>query len=185
MSKVQGIIKKINDTIKYRWLYLYCQYFLFKRKKSKTNNSILKKNKKIAIVLEQETESKKRIDFENFLISLGVDKKMFNFFVLKREMTERDRVGHFFSIQSFDWNSHFDKKTQNKFFQYHYDVLINFYQKESFLLRLASFYCKNEIAIGFKGVDIKINDLIFDFDMNNWKVFKKELQKYLKAYGVI
>jgi len=185
LSKVQKTLKNANDTIKYNWLNLYCKYFLFRKKKSEFKAVDLKKSKKIAIILEQENEIKKWVGFQKFLIEIGVDKKMFNFFILKKEQVRGDKTSHFFSIQNFDWKANFDKKTQNDFFQYHYDVLINFYQKESFLLRLASYYCKNKIAIGFKGIDMKVNDLIFDFDMNNWEVLKKELQQYLKVYGVI
>ena len=64
------------------------------------------------------------------------------------------------------------------FFKERYDVLINFYNRESIILKFLSLKVKHNFSIGFSPIDIELNDLVFDFNPNNLDILKTELIKY-------
>ena len=68
----------------------------------------------------------------------------------------------------------------SSFFNQQYDILINVYTKDSILLKFLSLKVKHDFAIGFTPVDLKLNDLVFDFHPNEIDIFSNELSKYLK-----
>ena len=71
-------------------------------------------------------------------------------------------------------------KDFNLFFDNKYDLLINVYQKNSIIMKSLSLKVKHDFSIGFTPVDSELNDIVFDFNPQNTKVFGNELSKYLK-----
>ena len=66
------------------------------------------------------------------------------------------------------------------FFDDKYDLLINVYKKNSIIMKTLSLKVKHDFSIGFTPVDSELNDIVFDFNPQNIKVFGDELSKYLK-----
>ncbi|MBS9463101.1 hypothetical protein KIM67_11825 [Flagellimonas sp. 389] len=62
-----------------------------------------------------------------------------------------------------------------------YDLLINYYEEDNLMLKLLSVKTPARLKVGFSSLDPKLNDLIFSTPLKDFKLFKKELKKYLKV----
>ena len=62
------------------------------------------------------------------------------------------------------------------------DVLINFYTKDDINLKYISAKKDKNLSVGFKSVDLALNDLILEVDAQNIEVFISECIKYLKIF---
>lgn len=83
------------------------------------------------------------------------------------------------------WNGAIESRFVSEFFDKEYDVLINYYTNDKLMLKLMTARTKARIKVGFVSVDTRLNDLIFDIPITNFKVFKTELTKYLKVLNEI
>lgn len=61
-----------------------------------------------------------------------------------------------------------------------FDLLINFYDVEKAPLILTTFYSKAKFKVGLGAVDKRLNHFIIDLETVDYKIFFKELFKYLK-----
>jgi hypothetical protein len=93
-------------------------------------------------------------------------------------------------IPSFGWNdlnlkSEFTKQSINDFLAKEYDLLINYYKEEDPLLLLLSQKVKAKFKVGFSSVDKRLNHLLINIDLENYKGFTQELFRYLKILNKI
>lgn len=84
-----------------------------------------------------------------------------------------------FSDKDLGWNGAIENSYALEFLNREYDLLINYYTQENLLMQLMSLKTKARIKVGFKDVDKKLNDLILNVPIKDFKIFKKELKKYL------
>tara|TARA_B100001173_G_C15630445_1_gene396884 strand:- start:33 stop:548 length:516 start_codon:yes stop_codon:yes gene_type:complete len=70
-------------------------------------------------------------------------------------------------------------KDSLEFISFEFDLLINFFRSNNFLILLSS-KTNAKFRVGFESVDSKLNDLIFSEKIKNFLDFKLELIKYLK-----
>ncbi len=70
-------------------------------------------------------------------------------------------------------------KDSLEFISFEFDLLINFFRSNNFLILLSS-KTNAKFRVGFESVDSKLNDLIFSKKIKNFLDFKLELIKYLK-----
>lgn len=84
-----------------------------------------------------------------------------------------------FSDKDLGWNGAIENSYALEFLSREYDLLINYFTEENLLLQLMSIKTKARIRVGFAEVDKKLNDIILNTPMDDFKTFKKELQKYL------
>ena len=66
-----------------------------------------------------------------------------------------------------------------------YDLMINYYNKIDYDFSLISVRTNHKIRVGFSGADVRINDVVFDFDPKDKETFKKELLKYMTILNKI
>ena len=78
------------------------------------------------------------------------------------------------------WNGSIENGDFSEFAGREYDVLINYFTEDRLLLKLMSTKVNARIRVGFKAADIEMNDLIFNCEMNEFNLFKSELEKYLR-----
>ena len=70
-----------------------------------------------------------------------------------------------------------------EFLSREYDVLINYYERETLLLKLLTLSTSARLRVGFSEVDHRLNDLILDTTLEEIEAFKLELKKYLTVLG--
>lgn len=102
----------------------------------------------------------------------------------KREYDKVSPFGvQFFCDRDLGWNGEITNGHASEFLGREYDVLINYFQRESLMLKLVSAMTVARIRIGFSEVDTRLNDLILDTPMEDLAAFRSELKKYLTVFG--
>ena len=74
------------------------------------------------------------------------------------------------------------KKETNYFFNRKYDLLVNFFDQKEILSELISSKCFSKLRIGFSKANPQINDIVFNFGMNEKKTFLSESINYLNSF---
>lgn len=74
------------------------------------------------------------------------------------------------------------KKELNYFFNRKYDLLVNFFDQKEILSELISSKCFSKLRIGFSKANPQINDIVFNFGMNEKKTFLSESINYLNSF---
>ena len=70
----------------------------------------------------------------------------------------------------------------NYFFNQKYDLLVNFFDQKEILSELISSKCFSKLRIGFSKANPQINDIVFNFDINEKKTFLSESINYLNSF---
>lgn len=91
----------------------------------------------------------------------------------------------FFTDKDMGWNGSIENSHVAEFVSREYDLLINYYKEDRLMLKLLTAKIYARLRVGFTGVDSKINDLMFSTDLKDFKMFKSELNKYLKVFKEI
>ena len=74
------------------------------------------------------------------------------------------------------------KKEINYFFNQKYDLLVNFFDQKEILSELISSKCFSKLRIGFSKANPQINDIVFNFGLNEKKTFLSESMNYLNSF---
>ena len=74
------------------------------------------------------------------------------------------------------------KKEINYFFNRKYDLLVNFFDQKEILSELISSKCFSKLRIGFSKANPQINDIVFNFGINEKKTFLSESMNYLNSF---
>ena len=102
----------------------------------------------------------------------------------KREYDKTSPFGiQFFTDRDLGWNGEIDNGHVTEFLSREYDVLINYYERETLMLKLLTMSTSARLRVGFSDVDHRINDLILDSHLEDIDAFKLELKKYLTVLG--
>ncbi|WP_190809003.1 hypothetical protein [Flagellimonas sp. S3867] len=86
-----------------------------------------------------------------------------------------------FSDKDLGWKGVIENGYVLEFLGREYDMLINYYEEDNLMMKLLSVKTSARLKVGFGTLDPKINDLILNTDLANFKMFKSELKKYLKV----
>ena len=158
------------------WLNRVFEKELDKRLSSKSLKESFKV-KKIAILVDAETN----IESE-FFLSLAKD---FNIpeiqismllFSVKSDLDKQYQ--EIFNPEDVSYWSSF-KGDLLLFCKTEYDILINYHSKFDTMFSLVSTRINHKLSVGFSGADSRINDIIFDFGVDQKETFRKELVKYM------
>ncbi len=85
----------------------------------------------------------------------------------------------YFIPKNFGWKGKINSVDLQSFIDTDFDVLISFYKQDVLELNLITALSKAEFKVGLSGLDERLHDLIIDVNPKQFKVFKKELKKYL------
>lgn len=84
-----------------------------------------------------------------------------------------------FSDKDLGWNGDIENSYALEFLSREYDLLINYFKEDNLLMELMSIKTKARMRVGFSELDSAYNDLIFDCELSDFRLFKQELKKYL------
>jgi len=90
-----------------------------------------------------------------------------------------------FSDKDLGWKGAIENSYALEFLSRDYDLLVNYYNEDNLLLQLMTVKTKARVKVGFKEIDQKLNDLILEVPIKDFKTFKLELKKYLKVLNEI
>ncbi len=86
-----------------------------------------------------------------------------------------------FSDKDLGWKGVIENGYVLEFLGREYDILINYYEEDNLMMKLLSVRTPARLKVGFGALDPKINDLILNTKLSDFKMFKSELKKYLKV----
>ena len=78
-------------------------------------------------------------------------------------------------------NGNLKKETFSLFIR-KFDLLINFFNQKEILTELISSKCFSKLRLGFSKANPQINDVVFNFDLNEKKIFLSESMNYLNSF---
>jgi hypothetical protein len=84
-----------------------------------------------------------------------------------------------FSDKDLGWGGKIENGYALEFLNREYDLLINYYTEDKLLLQLMTLKARAKLYVGFGEVDKDLNDLILNTPIGDFKLFAKELGKYL------
>lgn len=84
-----------------------------------------------------------------------------------------------FSDKDLGWNGAIENSYALEFLTREYDLLINYFTEDNLVMQLMSIKARARMRVGFSGVDPVYNDLILGADPEDFRLFKKEMKKYL------
>jgi hypothetical protein len=84
-----------------------------------------------------------------------------------------------FSDKDLGWKGTIENSYALEFMSREYDLLVNYYQEENLLLNLLSIQTKARMKVGFAAIGKDYNDLMLDTPLDDFRMFKSELKKYL------
>jgi hypothetical protein len=87
-----------------------------------------------------------------------------------------------FSDKNLNWNGEITNSNVNDFINEKFDLLISFYDVEKAILMLITHNSKAAFKVGFSSIDKRLNHLMIDTNVQNYKVFTAELFRYLKLF---
>ncbi|MFC5683361.1 DUF6913 domain-containing protein [Flavobacterium sp. MAHUQ-51] len=76
-------------------------------------------------------------------------------------------------------------KEVNEFLEKNFDLLVNYYDVEKAILLVVSSQSKAKFKVGFSSIDKRLNNFMITTNLGNYKVFVRELFRYLKILNKI
>jgi len=111
----------------------------------------------------------------------GVEVNNIQILLFKKKVSKKEIVKElFFTRSNVKINGEINKEDVNAFLEQPFDLLINYYEVERPSLLLVSKASKAKFKVGFSTVDKRINHLMINTSLIQYKEFISELFKYLK-----
>ena len=111
----------------------------------------------------------------------GVEEKNIQILLFKKKVSKKEIVKElFFTRSNVKLNGEINKEDVNAFLEQSFDLLINYYEVEKPSLLLVSKVSRAKFKVGFSSIDKRINHLMINTSLIQYKEFISELFKYLK-----
>ncbi|WP_442902295.1 DUF6913 domain-containing protein [Flavobacterium sp.] len=99
---------------------------------------------------------------------------------------DKFKVKETYSVPTFgknhiNWKGEITEKFLNEFIETEFDLLISYYEIEKAILMIITNSSKARFKVGFASVDNRLNRWMIKTEIENYKLFIKELFKYLKS----
>lgn len=149
---------------------------ILKKVSSKQLNNEFK-IKKIAVIVDS------RLGIEsNFFLNLAdkfnIPKTEINILYLNNRVNLKENKCKIFDPKEMSYWGNF-KGDLLEFCEKEYDLVINYFNTSELHHLLISLRTKGKLSVGFLGTDLRINDIVFDFNPKAEHTFKEELIKYM------
>jgi len=132
------------------------------------------------------------IDISNFsqkealikeLVANGIPEENIKVIVYKdRFKLNEENLQLGFSAKNLNWKGEITNLNVNDFINEKFDLLISFYDVEKAILMLVTHNSEAVFKVGFSSIDKRLNHLMIDTNVKNYKIFTAELFRYLKLF---
>lgn len=139
-----------------------------------------KKTDKIGIILDLDM-MEKNFDLVAFRKELDVPNEVFRPIVYTKQKQVREKCGlEQFNGNNLGWKATFKKGSKEKEFQEtDYALLLNYFKDPSPELLIFSASVRAQLKVGFPMAEKRLNNLELYIDPQDYRLFAKELKKYL------
>nr|WP_248574818.1 hypothetical protein [Flavobacterium sp. H122] len=137
-------------------------------------------------VLIDETYFNQKNDLINELINSGLKRDNIKILVYKDKIKKNEAFSFpVFSRKDLNWKGDFSSNHAIDFVNTEFDLLISYYDLEKTPLLLMTHRSKALFKAGFSTIDKRLNHLLINTNVENYKVFVHELFRYLKILNKI
>jgi hypothetical protein len=117
----------------------------------------------------------------NELVANGITESNIKIIVYKDKFKKSDVYTYpVFGTKSLNWKGQITDPQVNDFVNEKFDLLISYYDIEKAILMLITQNSKAQFKVGFSSIDKRLNHLMINTDVENYKIFIHELFRYLK-----
>ncbi|WET03279.1 hypothetical protein [Flavobacterium sp. YJ01] len=85
-----------------------------------------------------------------------------------------------FGKKHISWNGEIAEDFLSEFINLEFDILLSYYDVENVFLMMITNKSKAKFKVGFSNVDNRLNRLMINTELQNYKLFVSELFRYLK-----
>jgi len=136
----------------------------------------------VGLLIDASHFSEKKAFIEE-LVANGIPEKNIKVIVYKDRFKLNEANSQLgFSAKNLNWNGQITNPNVNDFINEKFDLLISFYDVEKAILMLVTHHSKAVFKVGFSSIDKRLNHLMIDTNVQNYKVFTAELFRYLKLF---
>ncbi|KIA98723.1 DUF6913 domain-containing protein [Flavobacterium sp. JRM] len=163
----------------------YTKVFFVKKSLKKNLNNV--KNgaftndiQKVGLLIDESHFSEKEALLAE-LVSKGIEKKNIKIIVYKDKFNKKETYScPTFGIDHLNWNGKIAEGFLKDFVNEKFDLLISYYDIEKVMLMLVTQNSNARFKVGFASIDKRLNRLMIDTNIREYKIFVNELFKYLK-----
>lgn len=120
------------------------------------------------------------------LIANGIPLNKIKIIVYRHKLNKNEHYSQpTFSIKHLNWNGEISNPVIKDFITTDFDLLISYYDVEKASLLTITHKSKAHFKVGFSSIDNRLNHLMINTDVENYKVFTDELFRYLKILNKI
>lgn len=154
--------------------------FLRKRSLNVNSPDDVTKVKTLGLLID-ETYFKEKEALVGELVSFGFESQNIIILNYKNRFKKREIPNEpFFSKKDVSWLGTIEKEDVKQFKNQEFDLLISYYGINTTPLMIVTHYSKARFKVGFSSVDKRLNHLMIDTSIEDFKTFVLELIKYLK-----
>ena len=120
------------------------------------------------------------------LIANGISENNIKIIVYRDKLKKYEQYSQpTFGIKHLNWNGEISNPTIKDFINEQFDLLISYYDVEKTILLTITHNSKAHFKVGFSSIDKRLNHLMINTNVENYKVFAHELFRYLKILNKI
>ena len=145
-----------------------------------TNNQNLTIIKSVGLIIDESNfdKSEKLI---NEIVAGGIRKDNIKVIVYKDKLNQNEVFSYpTFNNKHINFSGKFTEKVVIDFINNQFDLLISYYEIEKSSLQIITNNSKANFKVGFANVDKRLNHLMINTRLDNYKIFTFEVFKYLK-----
>ena len=144
------------------------------------NNQNLTIIKSVGLIIDESNfdKSEKLI---NEIVAGGIRKDNIKVIVYKDKLNQNEVFSYpTFNNKHINFSGKFTEKVVIDFINNQFDLLISYYEIEKSSLQIITNNSKANFKVGFANVDKRLNHLMINTRLDNYKIFTFEVFKYLK-----
>ena len=148
--------------------------------KDLTNNQNLTVIKSVGLIIDESNfdKSEKLI---NEIVAGGIRKDNIKVIVYKDKLNQNEVFSYpTFNNKHINFSGKFTEKVVIDFINNQFDLLISYYEIEKSSLQIITNNSKANFKVGFANIDKRLNHLMINTTLDNYKIFTFEVFKYLK-----
>ncbi|WP_264551267.1 DUF6913 domain-containing protein [Flavobacterium sp. N2038] len=146
-----------------------------------SKNEVFTSNAQTIGLLIDESDSLYSKELMTELVSHGIAQKNIKIVTYRDKFEKKKEYSELtFGKKHMNWKGEVTEVFLNEFIETEFDLLISYYEKEKPILMLITSMSKAKFKVGFSSVDARLNRLMIDTAIGNYKLFVSELFMYLK-----
>ena len=140
---------------------------------------------KVCLLIDESYFFKKEA-LVNELIANGISQNNIKIIVYRDKLKKNEQYSQpTFGIKHINWRGKMTNPILKDFINEQFDLLISYYDVEKAFLLTFTHNSKAHFKVGFSSIDKRLNHLMININVENYKVFANELFRYLKILNKI